>query len=108
MGAGLVSQFTIQKEDADGGLYLISLAVGVLIVSIRGSSVDLMHVLFGTVLARSTRQGAVAHRHHRGRHAHPARYLLAGAGGRVHEPLFLRSVSRLGAPVRSFSRPGSA
>ena len=31
--------------------YLISLALGVLMVSIRGSSVDLMHVLFGTVLA---------------------------------------------------------
>ncbi len=31
--------------------YLISLSVGVVMVSLRGSSVDLMHVLFGTVLA---------------------------------------------------------
>ena len=30
---------------------MISLALGVLIVSTQGSSVDLMHVLFGTVLA---------------------------------------------------------
>ncbi len=52
MGAGFVSRFTVQKEDASmAAFYLISLAVGVLIVSIRGSSVDLMHVLFGTVLA---------------------------------------------------------
>ncbi len=32
-------------------LYLISLAAGVLFVSLRGSNIDLMHVLFGTVLA---------------------------------------------------------
>ena len=31
--------------------YLISLALGVRIVSLKGSNVDLMHVLFGTVLA---------------------------------------------------------
>ena len=31
--------------------YLISLAIGVLIVSTHGNNVDLMHVLFGTVLA---------------------------------------------------------
>ena len=52
LGAGAVSRFTIQKEDASmAAFYLISLALGVLIVSLRGSSVDLMHVLFGTVLA---------------------------------------------------------
>ena len=52
MGAGAVSRFTVQKEDASmAAFYLISLALGVLIVSLRGSSVDLMHVLFGTVLA---------------------------------------------------------
>ncbi|MGV1014384.1 MAG: metal ABC transporter permease, partial [Methyloceanibacter sp.] len=33
------------------GFYLVSLALGVLIVSVRGSNVDLLHVLFGTVLA---------------------------------------------------------
>lgn len=52
LGAGTVSRLTVQKEDASmAAFYLISLAVGVIMVSIRGSSVDLMHVLFGTVLA---------------------------------------------------------
>ncbi len=50
--AGAVSRMTVQREDASlAALYLISLAAGVLLVSMRGSSVDLMHVLFGTVLA---------------------------------------------------------
>ncbi len=31
--------------------YLLALAAGVLLVSLRGSNIDLMHVLFGTVLA---------------------------------------------------------
>lgn len=53
--AGAVSRATIQKEDASmAAFYLISLALGVLLVSMRGSSVDLMHVLFGTVLALDT------------------------------------------------------
>jgi len=51
-GAGLVARLTVQKEDAAmAAFYLISLALGVMIVSLRGSSVDLMHVLFGSVLA---------------------------------------------------------
>ena len=50
--AGLVTRVTALREDASlAAFYLISLAVGVLIVSTRGSNVDLMHVLFGTVLA---------------------------------------------------------
>ena len=50
--AGLVTRFTEQREDASfAAFYLISLALGVLIVSTRGSSVDLLHVLFGTILA---------------------------------------------------------
>ncbi|HRY14371.1 MAG TPA: metal ABC transporter permease [Candidatus Competibacteraceae bacterium] len=50
--AGLVTRFTGQREDASfAAFYLISLALGVLIVSTRGSSVDLLHVLFGTILA---------------------------------------------------------
>jgi zinc/manganese transport system permease protein len=50
--AGTISRLTVQREDASlAALYLISLAVGVLLVSVKGSSVDLMHVLFGTVLA---------------------------------------------------------
>jgi zinc/manganese transport system permease protein len=50
--AGLVSRLTLQREDTSlAAFYLISLALGVLLVSLRGSNVDLMHVLFGTVLA---------------------------------------------------------
>ncbi len=50
--SGFVTRVTTLKEDASmAAFYLISLAAGVLIVSLRGSSVDLMHVLFGTVLA---------------------------------------------------------
>ena len=52
MLAGLVSRLTIQREDTSlAAFYLISLALGVMLVSLRGSNVDLMHVLFGTVLA---------------------------------------------------------
>ncbi|WP_181706818.1 metal ABC transporter permease [Chthonobacter rhizosphaerae] len=48
----LVARVTVLREDASlAAFYLISLALGVLIVSWKGSSVDLMHVLFGTVLA---------------------------------------------------------
>ena len=50
--SGFVSRLTPLREDASlAAFYLISLALGVLIVSTRGSNVDLMHVLFGTVLA---------------------------------------------------------
>lgn len=99
LGAGAVSRFTIQREDASmAAFYLISLAVGVLMVSIRGSSVDLMHVLFGTVLALNNE----------------ALILIAGivlitlVGLAIFwralvaeclDPLFLRSVSRMGSPV---------
>ncbi|MEM8787107.1 MAG: metal ABC transporter permease [Pseudomonadota bacterium] len=52
LGSGVVSRMTALREDASlAAFYLISLALGVLIVSTRGSNVDLMHVLFGTVLA---------------------------------------------------------
>ncbi|MHB0953971.1 MAG: zinc ABC transporter permease AztB [Allorhizobium sp.] len=99
LGAGTVSRLTLQKEDASmAAFYLISLAAGVLIVSIRGSNVDLMHILFGTVLALNNQ----------------ALTLIAGIAivssitmalfwrGLVAEcldPLFLRSVSRIGTPV---------
>jgi zinc/manganese transport system permease protein len=50
--AGLVARSTVLREDASlAAFYLLSLASGVLIVSVRGSSIDLLHVLFGTVLA---------------------------------------------------------
>ena len=50
--SGFASRLTSVREDASlASFYLISLALGVLIVSTRGSNIDLMHVLFGTVLA---------------------------------------------------------
>jgi zinc/manganese transport system permease protein len=50
--SGLVARFTRLKEDSSfAAFYLISLALGVMIVSLKGSNVDLMHVLFGTILA---------------------------------------------------------
>ena len=50
--AGLVSRFTKLKEDANfAAFYLSSLAIGVVLVSKNGDSVDLLHLLFGSVLA---------------------------------------------------------
>ena len=50
--AGLATRFTEIKEDASfAAFYLLSLAIGVLLVSSSGSNVDLMHLLFGSVLA---------------------------------------------------------
>ena len=40
-----------RQEVGLAAFYLVSLALGVMMVSVRGSNVDLMHVLFGTVLA---------------------------------------------------------
>ncbi|MGU3575303.1 zinc ABC transporter permease AztB [Brucellaceae bacterium C25G] len=99
LGAGAVARLTIQKEDASmAAFYLISLSLGVLMVSLRGSSVDLMHVLFGTVLALNndamlliTLISAIT--------------LIALAAfwralvAECMDPLFLRSVSALGMPV---------
>ncbi len=52
LGAGAVARLTVQKEDAAlAAFYLISLAAGVVMISLRGSSIDLMQVLFGSVLA---------------------------------------------------------
>ena len=50
--AGLVSRVTPSREDASfAAFYLTSLALGVLLVSLHGSNVDLLHLLFGSVLA---------------------------------------------------------
>jgi zinc/manganese transport system permease protein len=94
--SGAVSRSTIQKEDASlAAFYLISLALGVMLVSLRGSSIDLMHVLFGTVLALDDQ----------------ALYLIGGIAvvtivalaivwraliAECMDPIFLRSVSRAG------------
>ena len=51
LGAGALARFTAQKEDMSlAALHLVSLATGVAIVAVSGSNVDLMHVLFGSVL----------------------------------------------------------
>jgi len=99
LAAGFVNRTTVQAEDASlAAFYLISLAAGVLIVSVRGSNVDLMHVLFGAVLALN--DGAIR--------------LMAGIAtvsmatmALIYRPLvlecldpsFLRSVSRTSSPT---------
>jgi zinc/manganese transport system permease protein len=52
IGSGAIARATALREDASlAAFYLLSLALGVAIVSVRGSNVDLLHVLFGSVLA---------------------------------------------------------
>jgi zinc/manganese transport system permease protein len=97
--AGLVTRVTALKEDASlAAFYLLSLALGVTIVSLKGSNVDLLHVLFGTVLALDD----------------AALVLLATIASitlvvlailyrplvlECVDPTFLRSVSRAGTPA---------
>lgn len=50
--AGMVARHSNAEEDSSlAAFYLLSLAVGVLIISSNGSNVDLLHVLFGSTLA---------------------------------------------------------
>lgn len=50
--AALAARLRPQRQDSNLiAFYLVSLSFGVLIVAARGSQADLMHVLFGTVLA---------------------------------------------------------
>jgi len=52
IAAGLISRATPLKEDASlAAFFLISLALGVTIVSLKGSNIDLMRFLFGSVLS---------------------------------------------------------
>jgi zinc/manganese transport system permease protein len=99
MLAGVVSRTTVLREDASlAAFYLVSLALGVLIISIKGSSIDLLHVLFGTVLALDD----------------PALILIAAIATlsmvtlaiiyrplvvECFDPQFLRSVSRASSPT---------
>ncbi|MCC6947870.1 MAG: metal ABC transporter permease [Bradyrhizobiaceae bacterium] len=98
IGAGVVARATELKEDASlAAFYLVSLALGVLIVSVRGSNVDLLHILFGSVLALDDATLILL--------AAFATVTL-GALAVIWRPLvlecvdpgFLRSVSRTGAP----------
>ena len=96
--AGLVTRVTVLKEDAAlASFYLISLAGGVVLVSLRGSNVDLLHVLFGSVLALDD----------------PTLLLLAatatinlGALAVLYRPLVLECVDPLF--LRTVSQSGSA
>jgi zinc/manganese transport system permease protein len=97
LAAGAVSRVTVQREDASlAAFYLISLALGVLLVSLKGSSVDLMHVLFGTVLALNNEALLLI--------AGIATLTITGLAvlwrplfAECMDPLFLRSVSRSGS-----------
>jgi len=98
VGAGVIARATELKEDAAmAAFYLISLALGVMIVSLKGSNVDLLHVLFGTVLGLDD----------------PTLILVAGIATltlvtlaiiwrplvlECVDPTFLASVSRAGGP----------
>jgi len=52
LAASMAARFSALREDASlAAFYLVSLALGVTLVSIKGSTVDLLHVLFGSALA---------------------------------------------------------
>lgn len=97
--AGLVSRVTVIKEDASlAAFYLISLAVGVTIVSMRGTNIDLLHVLFGNILALDDQTLLVI--------AFNATITLVVMAVIYRplviecvDPIFLRTVSRAGAPA---------
>lgn len=51
-GAGIATRFSLIKEDANfAAFYLSCLALGVILVSKNGSNIDLLNLLFGSVLA---------------------------------------------------------
>lgn len=51
----LISRNSFQKEDASMTVfYLIALATGVIIISLKNSTIELLHLLFGSVLAIDT------------------------------------------------------
>jgi zinc/manganese transport system permease protein len=50
--AGVVARYSLAKEDTSLAVfYLVSLALGVLLIALRKSPVDLFHILFGNLLA---------------------------------------------------------
>jgi zinc/manganese transport system permease protein len=97
--AGLIARTTELKEDASlAAFFLISLAVGVTIVSIRGTNIDLLHFLFGSVLALDNETLLLIA---------SISTLTLVALALIYRPLvlecvdpaYLRSVSRAGAPA---------
>jgi zinc/manganese transport system permease protein len=97
--AGVVARSTGLKEDTSiATFYLTSLALGVTIVSIKGSNIDLLHVLFGNILAmddQTLRLVAI--------NATITMLVLAVIYRPLViesvDPLFLRTVSGAGAPA---------
>ncbi|WP_107357391.1 metal ABC transporter permease [Rhodopseudomonas palustris] len=97
--AGVVSRVTELKEDASlAAFYLVSLALGVTIVSMKGTNIDLLHVLFGNILAMDDRTLLVI--------AFNATLTLVALAViwrplviECVDPLFLRTVSSAGAPA---------
>src|SRR5580704_14808033 len=95
--AGLVARTTDLKEDASlATFYLASLALGVTIVSVKGTNIDLLHVLFGNILAMDDQTLLVV--------AFNATLTLVVLAVIYRplviesvDPLFLRTVSRAGA-----------
>jgi zinc/manganese transport system permease protein len=97
--AGLVARNTEIKEDASlAAFYLVSLALGVTIVSMRGTNIDLLHVLFGNILAMDDQTLLVI-----AFNATLTLLVLAVIWRPLViecvDPLFLRTVSRAGAPA---------
>ena len=97
--AGVVSRSTGLKEDASlATFYLASLALGVTIVSLKGTNIDLLHVLFGNILAMDDQALLVV--------ACNATITLLALAVIYRplviesvDPLFLRTVSRAGTPA---------
>lgn len=97
--AGIVARTTELKEDASlATFYLVSLALGVTIVSIKGTNIDLLHVLFGNILAMDDQTLLVI--------AFNATITLIVLAVIYRplviecvDPLFLRTISRAGGPT---------
>jgi zinc/manganese transport system permease protein len=97
--AGVVARSTGLKEDASlATFYLASLALGVTIVSVKGTNIDLLHVLFGNILAMDNQALLVV--------ACNATITLLALAVIYRplviesvDPLFLRTVSRAGTPA---------
>jgi len=97
--AGVVARSTGLKEDASlATFYLASLALGVTIVSIKGTNIDLLHVLFGNILAMDDQTLLLV-----AINATITMLVLAVIYRPLViesvDPLFLRTVSRAGAPA---------
>ncbi|EJN11346.1 ABC-type Mn2+/Zn2+ transport system, permease component [Bradyrhizobium sp. YR681] len=97
--SGLVARSTGLKEDASlATFYLASLALGVTIVSIKGTNIDLLHVLFGNILAMDDQTLLVV-----AFNATVTLLVLAVIYRPLViesvDPLFLRTVSRAGGPA---------